>query len=98
MRKRDEVRVHRQQHQFDCHQDDDHVTSIQKNSDDADREQDRAEHQVMGKTQHGYLSPQPLLSTVPAPALPVTGAWVAASGASLSDFILTSRTRSCART
>jgi len=34
---------------FDCHQDDDHVTSISERSDAADREPDR-QHKVMGKT------------------------------------------------
>src|SRR5688500_9549727 len=50
MRERDEVHVHRKQHQFNRHQEDDDVPAVQKNADDGDRKQDRAEYQVMSES------------------------------------------------
>src|SRR4051812_9389187 len=47
MRKRDEIHVHRQQHELDRHQQDQHVLAVQEYADHADREQDRAQYQVM---------------------------------------------------
>src|SRR5471030_1912122 len=49
MRERDEVHVHRQQHQFDGHQQDNDVLAVQENTDDGDREQDRAEYEVVSE-------------------------------------------------
>src|SRR5476649_743648 len=54
MRERDEVHVHRQQHQFDGHQQDDDVLAVQENTDDGDREQNRAEYEVVSEREsHG---------------------------------------------
>src|SRR5690242_19396392 len=47
MRERDEIHVHRQQHEFDRHQQDQHVLAVQEYPDHADREKDRAQYQVM---------------------------------------------------
>jgi hypothetical protein len=55
MRERDKIRVHRQQHQLNRHQDDDDVAPIEKNANDRDRKEDRAEDEVMGQCQHGSL-------------------------------------------
>src|ERR1700674_2737052 len=47
IREGDEIHVDREQHQLDRHQQDDDVLAVQKDPDDADREQDRAEDQEM---------------------------------------------------
>jgi hypothetical protein len=47
MRKRDEVHVHRQQHQLNGHQQNDHVFAVEENAQHADGKQDAAQHQVM---------------------------------------------------
>src|SRR3989304_6908893 len=52
MRKRDEVRVDGQQHQLDRHQQDDQILPVKKNTDDAEREQDRAKYQIMFERYH----------------------------------------------
>src|SRR6476620_180963 len=51
MRERDEIHVHRKQHQFNRHQQNDDVLAVEENTDDGDRKQDRAEDQVMSKSQ-----------------------------------------------
>jgi hypothetical protein len=48
MRERDKVHVHRQKHQFDRHQQDDHILPVQENTDDTDGEQNRPQDEVMG--------------------------------------------------
>ena len=45
VRKRNEVHIDRQQHQFEGHQQNNQVLAIEEYSDDADREQDRAQNQ-----------------------------------------------------
>jgi len=52
VRKSDEVGIDGKQHQFDRHQQHDHVPAVQKYADDADCEQDRAEDQIMGEAKH----------------------------------------------
>ena len=52
MRERDEVHIHREQHELDGHQQHDQVLPIEEDSDHADREQDRAQDEVMGKRRH----------------------------------------------
>jgi len=47
MRKRDKVHVDRKQHQFDRHQQNDDVPAVQEDPDHADREKNRAQHQIM---------------------------------------------------
>jgi hypothetical protein len=47
MREGDEIHIYRQQHQLDRHEDDDHIFPVQKNTDYADREQDRSQNEVM---------------------------------------------------
>ncbi len=47
-RERDQIDVHRQQHQLDRHQNDDDILAVQENAEDAEREQDRADAQIMG--------------------------------------------------
>ncbi|MPN23319.1 hypothetical protein SDC9_170707 [bioreactor metagenome] len=49
MREGDEVHIDREQHQFDRHQQDDQVLPVEEDADHADREQDRAKDQEMGK-------------------------------------------------
>lgn len=49
MRKGDEIHIHRKQHQFDSHQEDDQIFTVKKNSDDTDGEEKRAENQKMGQ-------------------------------------------------
>ena len=43
----DEVEIHGEQHELDRHQHDDHVAAVQENARDADREQDRAQNEVV---------------------------------------------------
>ena len=38
----DEIHIHRKQHQLDRHQDNDQILPVKKDTDDADRKQDRA--------------------------------------------------------
>src|SRR5215203_994360 len=52
MRKSDEIHVHRQQHELDRHQQDQHVLAVQEYPDHADREKDRAQYQVMLQRNH----------------------------------------------
>ena len=47
VRKRDEVHVHGKQHQFDRHQQDDHILAVEENAQHAYGKQNAAEHQVM---------------------------------------------------
>ena len=47
MREGDEINIHGQQHQLDRHQQNDDVAAVQEDPDHADREQDRAQHQIM---------------------------------------------------
>ena len=47
MRKRDKVHIDRKQHQFDRHQQNDDVPAVQEDPDHADREKNRAQHQIM---------------------------------------------------
>src|SRR4051794_28168493 len=101
MREGDEIGIHREQHQFDRHQDDDDVATVQENTDDADRKQNRAEHEVMGKGQHDFylLSAQLFFADADSAAAAAAAASSAATVAGLfSDGIFTTRTRSCART
>ena len=51
MRKSDEVHIHREQHELNRHQQDDHVTSVQKNTDHSNGEQNRAKREEMRKGQ-----------------------------------------------
>src|SRR3546814_5566148 len=45
----DEVDVHREQHQLDRHQQDEHVLAVEEDAGDADAEQHRAERQVVAE-------------------------------------------------
>jgi D-arabinose 5-phosphate isomerase GutQ len=56
MREGDEIHVHREQHQLDRHQQDDHVLAVEEDADHGDREQQRAEHQEMGERQRHQSS------------------------------------------
>ena len=58
-REGDEVQVHGKQHQLDRHQDDDHVLAIEEDAENAEREQDRGDGQVVGKAD-GHDSPLPV--------------------------------------
>ena len=49
---RHKVDVHREQHQFDAHQQDDHILAVQKQPEDTDDEQRRRNGQVMFKSYH----------------------------------------------
>src|SRR5690606_13321593 len=49
-RERDEVDVHRQQHQLDRHQQDDDVLAVEENAGHADAEQHRAQRQVVSSS------------------------------------------------
>ena len=52
MRERNEIHIHCQQHQFDGHQQNDHVLAIQKDAYHADCEQQGTQNQEMRKRQH----------------------------------------------
>ena len=47
VRERDEIEVDREQHQLDRHEHDDHVAPVEEDPDHADREQDRAQHEIV---------------------------------------------------
>src|SRR5688572_1616476 len=47
VREGDEVQVHREQHQLDRHQQHDQVAAVEEDADHADREQDRAQDQIV---------------------------------------------------
>src|SRR6267143_3066451 len=47
VREGDEVQVDRQQHQLDRHQQHDQVAAVEEDADHADREEDRAQHEVV---------------------------------------------------
>src|SRR5258708_14059587 len=53
-REGDEVDVDRQQDQLDRHQDDDDVPAIEEDAEDAEREQDRGDRQVVGQADHHH--------------------------------------------
>src|SRR6266508_2775670 len=57
-REGDQVDVDREQDQLDRHQDDDHVLAVEKDPEDAKREQDRADGEVMAEPD-GHDSPCP---------------------------------------
>src|SRR5262245_18830353 len=57
-REGDQVDVDCQQHQLDRHQDDDHVLAVEKDAEDAKREQDCRNREVMSKTNGHPRSPQ----------------------------------------
>src|SRR4029079_7237428 len=74
-RKGDEIEVHRKQHQLDAHQDDDDVLAIEENAENAEREQDCRDSQVMGKAD-GHESPLPVsTSTTSTPLSRVRVTW-----------------------
>src|SRR5690606_506610 len=50
-RERDEVDVHREQHQLDAHQQDDHVLPVEEDAGDADAEQRSGQRQVVAEGQ-----------------------------------------------
>ena len=54
----DEIEVYRKQHQLDAHQNDDHVLAVQEDTEDAEREQDRGDGEIMGQSD-GHDSPLP---------------------------------------
>src|SRR6266404_5793408 len=49
-RERHQIDIDREQDQFDRHQDDDDVLAIEKDAENAEREQNRADRQIMSKT------------------------------------------------
>ncbi|KAG0755912.1 hypothetical protein G6F22_020460 [Rhizopus arrhizus] len=55
-READEIDVHRQQHQFDRHQQDDDVLPVEEDTGQADGEQHRAERKHVAKGNHGWVS------------------------------------------
>src|SRR5712691_3414639 len=57
-RERDQVDVDREQDQLDRHQDDDHVLAVEEDAENAEREQDRADGEVMAEPD-GHDSPCP---------------------------------------
>src|SRR5262245_32634691 len=48
-RERDEINADREQHQLDRHQHDDHILAIEKDAEDAEREEDGGNRQVVGE-------------------------------------------------
>src|SRR6266567_3343358 len=57
-RESDQVDVDREQDQLDRHQDDDHVLAVEEDAENAEREQDRADGEVMAEPD-GHDSPCP---------------------------------------
>src|SRR5438552_4003714 len=86
VRERDEVQVHREQHQLDAHQQHDEVLAVQKDANHRQREQDRAERQVVAERDGAE-----------AHALSPPGAAGGAAGNSIVGFIFTMRSRSALR-
>jgi hypothetical protein len=43
----DEIHIYRQQHQLDRHENGNHILPVQKNTDYADRKQDRSQNKIM---------------------------------------------------
>ena len=58
-REGDQVDIDRQQHQFHRHQDDDDVLAVEEDAQDAEREQDRGDAEVMGKANLEHQIPFP---------------------------------------
>src|SRR5262245_39350463 len=58
-RKGDEVQVHGKQHQLDRHQNDDDVLAIEEDAENAEREQDRGNGEIMGEAD-GHDRPLPV--------------------------------------
>src|SRR5438270_12076115 len=58
-RERDEIDADREQHELDRHQHNDHVLAVEKDAEDAEREQDRGYRQVMGETDQHQSLPAP---------------------------------------
>src|SRR5438552_2064984 len=56
-RERHQVDVDRQQHQLDRHQDDDDVLAVEEDAEDAEREQDGGNRQVMGEADLDHQTP-----------------------------------------
>src|SRR6266566_2812334 len=54
--KGDEIDVDRKQNELDRHQDDDHVLAVEENAENADREQDGGDREVMAKAD-GHIVP-----------------------------------------
>src|SRR6266851_6648908 len=54
VREGDEVRVDGKQHQLDRHQQDDEVLPVEEDADHADREEERAEDEVMAQRDHSF--------------------------------------------
>ena len=52
-RERDEVEVHREQHQLDAHEQDDDVLAVQEHAGDRDGEQDAGQGEHVGEGDHG---------------------------------------------
>src|SRR5262245_54257428 len=55
----DEIEIHRKQHQLDAHENDDHILAVQEDTENAEREQDRGNREVMGEV-NGHPSPLPV--------------------------------------
>src|SRR4029079_19144044 len=49
-RKRHQINVHREQDQFDRHQDNDDVLAVEEDAEDSQRKQDRANREIVSKT------------------------------------------------
>src|SRR5690606_3079310 len=101
-REGDEVHVDRQQHQLDRHEDDDQVAAVEEDPDDADREQDGAERQVVRQAERqvaAHDSPPAGFAAAAGPCGPGwSGPAARAAARALTAGSLTSRTRSLART
>src|SRR6476620_3092981 len=66
-RKRHEVDVDRQQDQLDRHQDDDDVLAVEEDAEDPEREQDRADGEVMSKPDRHFTHSAASESRSPCP-------------------------------
>src|SRR4051812_45816905 len=61
-REGDEVDIDREQHQLDRHQDDDDVLAVEEDAEDAEREQDGGDGQVMGERDFHGQTPSPVVT------------------------------------
>src|SRR5690606_38534551 len=95
-RERDEVNVHREQHQLDAHQQDDHVLAIEEDARDADAEQRGGKREVVSEGEalaeelHYFSSP-----SVPASAAGASSATCTELGMSTMRRRSPGRVRTC---
>jgi hypothetical protein len=59
-RERDEIEIDGEQDQLDRHQYDDHIFPVEKNAENAEREQDRTDREIVRESDFMLRSPAPI--------------------------------------